>query len=71
MEAFNIILNGNEYHVEPGLHQGFYSVNCGSRAGMLGKSENEQWELTLQTSDALDISAAELGEVVEKYMANN
>ena len=37
---------------------------------MLGKEEDGEWEFSLQSSEDLDVSAREIGEVIEMYLKN-
>jgi hypothetical protein len=67
MNTFEINIDGQEYEIAPSLHNGFYTVTCGNKSAMIGKGFDGQWELSLQTSDALDISADRIGKAIEEY----
>lgn len=69
MKAFSIFLNGISFFVEPGIHEGFYSVTTGQSAGLLAKNEKGLWVLSLETSEPLGIDAAELGNAIEQELA--
>ena len=69
MNTFKINIRGLEYHVEPALHDSFYSVTCGDKSAMLGKGSDGKWEFSLQTSKALDIAAGEIGREIEKHIS--
>jgi hypothetical protein len=69
MEVFKVDINRKEFTVTPALHQGFYEITSGSQSGMLTKDSEGKWELLLQSSNAMDISAEELGKKIEEYQS--
>ncbi|HEY1056374.1 MAG TPA: hypothetical protein VGE24_14605 [Emticicia sp.] len=70
MEAFQVKINDRNFTVVPRLHDNFYSVSYAGRSAMLGKEEDGEWEFSLQSSEDLDVSAREIGEVIEMYLKN-
>ena len=69
MNAFTVDVKGLEYSVVPQLHEGFYSVSYANTSGMVGKGTDGKWEASLQSSTAVSLPAAEIGEAIEKYLA--
>jgi hypothetical protein len=68
MEDFQVRIKGSDYTITPGLHANFYSISCAGRSGMLTKGDDGEWEFSLQSSEGLDVSAAEIGRAIELYL---
>ena len=66
MDAFDLTIEGQLIHIEAGLHADFYTVSQNNKSAMLGKNENGEWEFALQTSEAISLSAQQIGEEIER-----
>ncbi|WP_256009634.1 hypothetical protein [Desertivirga xinjiangensis] len=68
MKQFKIEVNGLEYQVEPSLHEGFYQLEAESLSGLIGKTAEGDWELSLPSGNAADLPAAEIGAAIERKL---
>ena len=71
MEPFKIFLNGCEIDVYPQLHENFYSIKWNNQSAMLGKGNDGEWEISLQTSGASEIQPDLLGREIEIFMKDD
>ncbi|WP_207531996.1 hypothetical protein [Desertivirga arenae] len=65
MEGFLIMVNGQEFYVKQGLHENLYEVSNSGKKFLVGKRETGEWEVMLQDSDQTEISASEIGKVID------
>lgn len=68
MKQFKIVVNGLEYRVEPSLHEGFYQLEANGLSGLIGKTTEGEWELSLPSGNAADLPAAEIGAAIEREL---
>ena len=71
MKGFSVIIENQEYRIEPGLHPGFFSVSCGGKSSMLAKGIDGVWEYSLETSESLNVSAEQLGKEIEELISSD
>lgn len=67
MEGFTVIIDSKEYFIEPGLHEGIYSVSQADQSALVGRDQEGNWKLHLPTSDAIDFPVKEIGAGIERH----